>query len=303
MFNIFINDIFYFIKETKIANYADDNTIYTVDRNIDDLLKILQEETSLILYWFRINEMKSNDDRCHLIVCNHDNVSVTLGNETIEESNSVELLGIKIDTNLNFNEHVTDLCKKGNQKLHALARISKYLNEDKLKILMKTFIQSQFNYCPLVWMFHNRTLNNKINKLHERALRIVYSNGELTFPELLDKDNSITIHQRNLQRLAIEMYKIKNNLSPLPMQELFTQNLNMHDLRNKRCWEMHNVRTVIYGTETIRYRGPKTWDLVPTKIKECKSLREFKDKIKQWKPEGCTCRLCKSYIHNIGFID
>ena len=303
LFNIFINDIFYFIKETKIANYADDNAIYTVDRNIDDLLKILQGETSLILYWFRINEMKSNDDKCHLIVCNHDNVSVTLGNETIEESNSVELLGIKIDTNLNFNEHVTDLCKKGNQKLHALARISKYLNEDKLKILMKTFIQSQFNYCPLVWMFHNRTLNNKINKLHERALRIVYSNGELTFPELLDKDNSITIHQRNLQRLAIEMYKIKNNLSPLPMQELFTQNLNMHDLRNKRCWETHNVRTVIYGTETIRYRGPKTWDLVPTKIEECKSLREFKDKIKQWKPEGCTCRLCKSYIHNIGFID
>ena len=68
----------------------------------------------------------------------------------------------------------------------------------------------------------------------------------------------------------------------------------MHDLRNKR--------TVIYGTETIRYRGPKTWDLVPTKIKGCKSLKEFKDKIKQWKPQGCTCRLYKSYIHNIGFI-
>ena len=133
---------------------------------------------------------------------------VALGNETIEES-KLELLGIKIDINLNFNEHVTDLCKKGNQKLHALARISKYLNEDKLYILMKTFIHSRFNYCPLVWMFHTRTLNNKINKLHKRALRIVYSNGELTFPELLDKENSITIHQRNLQRLAIEMYKIK----------------------------------------------------------------------------------------------
>ena len=182
LFNIFINDIFYFIKETKIANYADDNTIYTVDRNTDDLLKILQVETSLILYWFRINEMKSNDDKCHLIVCSHDKVFFTLGNETIEESNSVELLDIKIDTNLNFNEHFTDLCKKGNQKLHALTTISKYLNEDKLKFLMKTFIQSQFNYCPLVWMFHNRTLNNKINKLHERALRIVYSHGELTFP-------------------------------------------------------------------------------------------------------------------------
>ena len=104
--------------------------------------------------------------------------------------------------------------QKTNQKLHALARITKYLNEDKLKFLMKIFIQSQFNYYPLVWIFHNRTLNNKINKLHERALRIVYKNDNSTFQELLDKDNSITIHQRNLQRFAIEMYKVENNNLP-----------------------------------------------------------------------------------------
>ena len=112
---------------------------------------------------------------------------------------------------------------------------------------MKTFIQSQFNYCPLVWMFHNRTLNNKINKLHERALRIVYKNDELTFKELLEKDNSITIHQRNLQRLAIEMYKINNHLSPLPMQELFTEKHNIHDLRNKRCWETQRKNRYLWN--------------------------------------------------------
>ena len=88
---------------------------------------------------------------------------------------------------------------------------------------MKTFIQSQFNYSPLVQMFHSRTLNNKINRLHERALRAVYKNENSSFQELLDKDNSITIHQRNLQRFAIEMYKINNQLSPLSMQELFIE--------------------------------------------------------------------------------
>ena len=124
--------MFYFIKETKIANYADDNTIYTVEGNKEDLLETLENETSVILNLFRVNEMKSNDDKCHLIVCNQDNVSVTLGKETIKNSNSFEFLGIKIDVKLNFTEHVTDLCKKANQKLHALARISYYLNEDKL---------------------------------------------------------------------------------------------------------------------------------------------------------------------------
>ena len=136
---------------------------------------------------------------------------------------------------------------------------------------MKTVIQSQFNHCPLVWMFHNRTLNNKINKLHERVLRIVYKNDSPSFQELLDKDNSITIHQR----LAIEMYTIYNHLSPLPMQELFTKKDNTHDLRNKKCWESYNVNRVRYGTETIRYRGPTPWELVPTVIRESNSLRKM----------------------------
>ena len=121
-----------------MANYADDNT---VEGNIDDLLKTLEKETTVILNWCRVNDMTSNDDKWHFIVCNQENVSVILGNKTIEESNSVELLGVNIDTNLNFNDHVTSLCKKANQKLHAMARISKYLNEDRLKFLMKTFIQ------------------------------------------------------------------------------------------------------------------------------------------------------------------
>ena len=302
LFNIFINDMFYFINETKIANYADDNTTYLTKDNVDELLQVLQIETSEVLKWFRINEMIPNDDKCHLLVAKNSNVSVILGNETIEASNSVELLGIKIDNNLDLNEHVSNLCKKGSQKLHALARISRYLSRDKLKIIMKTFIQSQFNYCPLTWMFHNRTLNSKINKLHERALRIVYNDDKLTFQELLDIDNSLTIHHRNIQKLAIEMYKVKNHISPIPLKEIFNERSNMTELRNKRIWDMPKIRTVKYGSETIRYRGPKTWELLPVEIKEAKSLTEFKTKIKLWKPEGCTCRLCKIFVPQLGFL-
>ena len=117
----------------------------------------------------------------------------------------------------------------------------------------------------------------------------MYKNYNSSFQELLDKDNSITIHHRNLQRLAVEMYKVKKNISPIPMQELFTAQANVHGLRNKRCWYIPNVRTVGYGTETIIFRWPKTWELVPTEIKVSKSLQEFKAKIKVWKAEGCTC--------------
>ena len=193
--------------------------------------------------------MKSNDDKCHLIVANKNDVSINLEYDTIESSNSVKLLGIFVDKQLNFNEHVSKLIKKGNQKLHALARVSKYLNQDKLRILMKSFIESQFNYCPLVWMFHNRTLNNKINRLHERALRIVYKDvmgDNVSFQDLLDKDGTVKIHDRNLQRLAVEMYKVKNNLSPLPIQELFIDQAIKYDLRKTRCWQVPDVKTTTY---------------------------------------------------------
>ena len=123
-FNIFfINDIVYFIHETKIANYADDTTIYTSDDNITNLLYLLATETTVVLNWFRKNEMKSNDDKCHLIVVNKENISLNLECDTIESSNTVKLLGVYIDKQLNFKEHVSKLCKKGNQKLHALVRV------------------------------------------------------------------------------------------------------------------------------------------------------------------------------------
>ena len=109
LFNIFINDMFYFITDTKIANYADDNTLYTVKENIDDLLKTLENETYLTLDWFRMNEIKPNDDKCHLIVCNQDKLSVTLGKEENDTTKSVELLGVTSDNNLTFTDHVTNL--------------------------------------------------------------------------------------------------------------------------------------------------------------------------------------------------
>ena len=119
---------------------------------------------------------------------------------------------------------------------------------------------------------------------------------------MLDKDGSVTIHHRNLQKLAIEMYKIKSQISPIPMQKLFTEKEHQYDLRNKSTWVSDNIRTVKYGSETISNMGPKIWEMVPSHIKESSSLLQFKSRIKNWTPTGCICKICKIYIHDVGFL-
>ena len=116
--------------------------------------------------------MKSNLDKCHLLVSGHKHETVwaKTGGTKIWESNKQKLLGVIIDRNLNFDEYVFDLCKKAGRKLSVLARLSNYMSFEKEKILLEAFVQSQFGYCPLTWMFHGRRANSKVNHIHERAL-------------------------------------------------------------------------------------------------------------------------------------
>ena len=99
---------------------------------------------------------------------------------------------------------------------------------------MKAFIMSQFSYCPLVWMCHSRTLNNKINNLHERALRLVYDDRQSTFEELLNIDKSVVIHVRNLQVLGTKLYKVRHGLAPELMNDIFKKSNVTFNFRKKK---------------------------------------------------------------------
>ena len=114
--------------------------------------------------------MKANADKCHLLVSFNESCTVKIEDFSIKNSTEEKLFGVKFDSNLSFENHVTSLCKKTSQIFHALARISHYMDLNKRGNLMKAFITSQFSYCPLIWMFHGRNLNNKIDRIHEELL-------------------------------------------------------------------------------------------------------------------------------------
>ena len=151
-------------------------------------------------------------------------------------------------------------------------------------------------------MFHNRKRNNHINSVHERALRVIYRDSNAIFSELLSKDKSVIIKQINLQLLATEAFKTKNELNSKIMEEIFTFKNVDYNLRNNSSLKIGNLKTVYYGTESLTNLGAKNWNLLPNEYKELKSLSRFKSRISNWVADECLGRICKNYVPNIGFI-
>ena len=253
LFNIYICDLFFNIIDIDVANYADDTTPYVYESTIEKVIEKLEINGNKIFQWFTDNYLKANPDKCHFLTNKKGNITINIKNENIFNSQNEKLLGIKFDNSLCFDDHVSGICRKASNKLNALARVASYMNFDQRRVVMKAFITSQFGYCPLVWMFHSRKLNNCINRIHERALRITYKDYISSFKDLLKKDKSVSIHQRNLQVLVTEIFKTKKGLNPIIMTEIFKFTESSYNFRDSSSLERTNVKTVKYGTEPLSW--------------------------------------------------
>ena len=151
-------------------------------------------------------------------------------------------------------------------------------------------------------MFHSCSINNKINRLQENVLRIVYNNFKTSFENLLKRAGTVSIHVKNLKKIATEKFKISKNFSLPLVSKLFHQKVNYYDLRNPYEFSIPNVNSVFHGQGSISYLGTLIWQLVPSEFKDLNTVSAFKATIRKWKPSNCPCRLCKTCIGNVGFI-
>ena len=247
--------------------------------------------------------MKASPGKCHLLLSTNSPEVVSIDGMQITSSTAETVLGITIDSELKFENHLSAICNKVSRKINALGRIAYYMSLEKRRIVMKTFVESRFSYWPLIWMFHSRTINNKINRLHERTLRIVYSDFKSSFEGLLMKNNSFSIYETNIQSAAIEIYTFLNGLPPSFLNNVFHKNIsNSYDLRNHKELYSRNPKTVKYETKSVSHIAPKIWSKVPETNKMISFLESFKSKIRKWKPK-CDCRLCTKYLHHAGFVN
>ena len=144
------------MNETAFASYADDNTPVNT---INEVIQSLEHDSMILFKWFSDKQMKVNRSKCHLLVYKKDEVILRIGDTEIKNSEYEKLQGIKVDTKLNFNEHLKDVISNASHKVNAVSREMTYISLSKKKILVNLII---FSYFPLISMFHSRILNKKI---------------------------------------------------------------------------------------------------------------------------------------------
>ena len=298
LFNIFINDLFLWIDEADLYNFADDNTLSALANSIPELIKILEKESEKAIRWFDDNDMSANAKKFQGMILNkngrynelHD---FKIGGFTIKSKNHVELLGIEIDFKLNFNMYVSKICKKAGGQLNTLCRYNKFIGFDEKKTLIESFIQSNFNFCPLVWMFTSPKSSRKIERVQERALRLLLNNYESDYECLLEISRKSKVFTRIHRILAKEVYKTLNDCNPGYMKTIFQKTLRNNPRRPNNL-QVQGFKGITYGKNSLRTLGTQIWNNLPEDFKSASSLSMFENLIKVWSDFNCSCKMCKA---------
>ena len=210
LFNTFLNDFFFCIRKASLHTFADDNTLSSFAKSVTLLVEILMIESQNAIKWFSENKPKQ----------------FLIGNDIVEVASSVKLLGIHIDDQLSFSLH--NICKSTSKQLNALVRLKCFLGFEERKVLINSFILSDFNYCFLVWSISSAKSLNKVENLQKGAFRFLHNAYSSSYEELLKKSRKSTVNVSNYCSLWIEILKTLNDINPSPIKGIFKLRMTNH---------------------------------------------------------------------------
>ena len=270
---------------------------------MDEAKALLINETEAALNWIEANEMIANPEKFHLMFLSPNKQDlinqqfIEIRGISLKSETKFTLLGVDIDNQLTFHSHINNICRKAANQINALKRLSVHMGKNEKMVLMKSFILSNFNYCPLVWHFCSKTDTDRMEKIQKRALRMVLDDYESDYETLLQKTNMSTLQIIRIKTLATEIFKTFHSLNPIYMNEIFQTNPSItRNLRSRNNLVTHRYNSVTYGKNSLRILGPTIWNHLPDEYKTAEDLQTFKSLLKQWNGPQCNCDLCK-YAH------
>ena len=179
----------------------------------------------------------------------------------INSENSVKLLGFEINSKLNINKHITQLCKKRADQLNDLCKLKSFLNTDQRRILVNSFIYANYNYCPPVWNFHSKKSKNKIERTQYRALQFLHNDSDSDYNTLLNESDKCSMEVLRIKTMPLEIFESLNNLNTSFMKNIFNKRNNINRRNNLRCL------------------NPHIWSTLPESTKEITSFEKFQKSI------------------------
>ena len=239
LFNIFINDIFFFSEKCSLFNYADDNVISCAGSSVEEIRHVLSHEIKNLLDWFNANSLAANPSKFQAMLLSNVYTSsfeaelgLVINDTQVNSTDSITILGVIVDNKLNFNDHIYTLCAKADKQLNALLRLSKSLDKDSKLAIYKSFIMSNFNFCPVVWMFTSKSSLNRLEDIQRRALRFVLCDYDSCYENLLTAASVHGIRINLLRCLAIEVFKCVNGLNPDYLNKMIHKKSSPYELRD-----------------------------------------------------------------------
>jgi hypothetical protein len=293
-YNIFSNDMLSVLDDDiDVYNYADDNPLVCSGYDYHETQQRLVSNAQKVITWFEQNNMKINPDKFKYIVFGkHDNVeSITINNNVILPENSVKILGLTLDKNLQFKEHISTICQKAGNQIHALSRLSNTLNESNKMLLYNSFVECYFSYCSSIWHFCSKQNTYKLEKLQMKALKFITLNFNCSYEELLRKCSKLPLYIIRMHRIIEMVFKINSEMTPKYLGSLTLPKNVKYDLRAENNLCLPSFKTVTYGQKCLKYYGPFYWNQLPNDLKVSMSFINFKQILKIWKPK-CTCGCC-----------
>ena len=286
LFNIFMNDFLFIEFNSKIYNYADDNTISCVESDVIVLKRKLEKDCKQAVRWFESNSMKANTDKFQLMFITRNDrigsVAISVGDSEIAPTHSIKVLGIELDDKLRFSIHTDGICSQAAKQVNALKRIKQHLDRRCKMIIYNSYINSNFNYCSVIWMFSNKMQAEKLEKTNKRAIRFVTDKGHMEYENILSQERLLSINKQCKKAIAVLMYKIKKGLAPSYLRDLMTVQDIKYDMRDSEKCVMPQYNTVQYGKNSVKYYGVKLWNTLPIAIKTSPSLNTFKSGVTEW---------------------
>ena len=285
LFIIYTNDLPNCLKHTHPILFADDTTIYTNSNNLTTLYDKVNTDLKSLDSWFKTNKLSLNVGKTNYMIFtknagaqnNNNTNNIIIGNNEIDQKRNIKFLGVTIDENLNWHEHIANTKNKISKIFYSLKMVKKMLPKSYLKTLYETLVQPHLDYGIAFWGGTHDTHINKLKILQKKIIRSITNSKYNEHTEPLFKQlKLLNLTQLYNLNTAKFMYKVHTNNLPEPIVHLYQANSEIHDHNTRQRNNPHiRYRRTQLASKQINHKGPEIWQNIPNHLKLCKNIKHF----------------------------